>query len=150
MELARYPNCWEPASIERIHLFFTGDRDVALLSYLSGEADVVGGLQNDVTFGATDPRIEKGLVKPVSSSSGVRYLGFNTTPKPFNDPRVRLAMALALDRRALVDDVLGGSESPAQGISSPTISLTPWPSWATRAPWTRHRWTPTVRPRSGR
>jgi len=36
------------------------------------------------------------------------YLGFNLTRKPFDDPRVRQALAFAIDRQELVDGVLLG------------------------------------------
>jgi oligopeptide transport system substrate-binding protein len=42
-----------------------------------------------------------------------RYLALNTTRAPFNDRRVRRALALALDRRALTDKVLQGGQTPA-------------------------------------
>ncbi len=39
---------------------------------------------------------------------GYTYLGFNLKRKPFNDPRVREAIAYAIDRQELVDGVLLG------------------------------------------
>lgn len=38
----------------------------------------------------------------------MEYLAMRPTAKPFDDPRVREAVDLALDRQALVDDVFGG------------------------------------------
>ena len=45
--------------------------------------------------------------------AGVTFLRFNTTRPPFDDPRVRRALALALDREALARDVMRGGELPA-------------------------------------
>ncbi len=42
-----------------------------------------------------------------------RYLALNTTKPPLNDARVRRALALALDRRALTEKVLAGGQQPA-------------------------------------
>lgn len=42
-----------------------------------------------------------------------RYLALNTTRPPLNDPRVRRALALALDRTALGEKVLQGGQQPA-------------------------------------
>ncbi len=42
-----------------------------------------------------------------------RYLALNTTKPPLNDVRVRRALALALDRRALTEKVLQGGQHPA-------------------------------------
>ena len=60
-----------------------------------------------------------------------KYLSFNVTKPPFNDPRVRQAFALAVDRTAIVDDVLrDGSRVadsftvPGTGISAPYSART--------------------------
>jgi oligopeptide transport system substrate-binding protein len=50
-----------------------------------------------------------------------RYLALNTTRPPLNDPRVRRALALALDRTALVEKVLLGGQSPALTFIPPGL-----------------------------
>ena len=50
--------------------------------------------------------------------TAIIYL-FNGTRDPVRDPRVRRALNLALDRGALVADVLGGSGRPLSGFVSP-------------------------------
>src|SRR3954464_3716870 len=44
---------------------------------------------------------KKDSVIPGAYSGRVRYIAFNTTKKPFNDPNVRKAVGAALDRRAM-------------------------------------------------
>lgn len=44
---------------------------------------------------------------------GVYYYTFNTARKPFGDPRVRLALSLAIDRRAIIDNFLKGGQQAA-------------------------------------
>lgn len=46
-------------------------------------------------------------------------LMFNCSSGPASDPRVRLALNLAIDRDALVRDVLGGAGQPLHGYISP-------------------------------
>ena len=43
------------------------------------------------------------------------YVGFNVSRPPFNNRRVRQALALAIDRETLASVVLGGYDSPALG-----------------------------------
>jgi len=50
-----------------------------------------------------------------------RYLTFNTRKPPLNDPRVRRALSLAIDRRRIVDDVLHGGQDPSDRLLSPAL-----------------------------
>jgi oligopeptide transport system substrate-binding protein len=49
------------------------------------------------------------------------YYEFNTTRPPFNDPRVRLALNMALDKDIIAEKVLGQGQRPAWLISQPDI-----------------------------
>ena len=53
-----------------------------------------------------------------------RYLGsyfyrFNTTREPFDDARVRKAMAMAVDRKLLLDTLTFGTDEPSYAITPP-------------------------------
>lgn len=47
------------------------------------------------------------------------YIGFNTTRPPFDDPKVRRAFAMAVDREAIAHNVLHDLVLPAKGILPP-------------------------------
>ncbi len=51
------------------------------------------------------------------------YIIFNVDKAPFNDPRVRKAFALALDRKAICASALKGGETPATGVVPPVLSF---------------------------
>jgi oligopeptide transport system substrate-binding protein len=56
----------------------------------------------------------------------LRHYGFNTRVKPLDDRRVRRAIAHAMNRKAVVDEVFGGRFIPAQGILPPgTLGFNP-------------------------
>lgn len=55
----------------------------------------------------------------VEALYGTYYYRFNTTRKPFNDPRVRRAFALTVDRKILVDNVVRGGRIPASSFTPP-------------------------------
>ena len=50
---------------------------------------------------------------------GTYYLMFNTQRAPMDDPRVRRALALAVDRERLIATVLQGTEQPAIALVPP-------------------------------
>ena len=50
-----------------------------------------------------------------------RFLSFNTRRPPLDDPRVRFALALAIDRRRIVDRVLLGGQEPAGRLVPPSL-----------------------------
>jgi oligopeptide transport system substrate-binding protein len=54
--------------------------------------------------------------------SGTVYLyGFETTQEPFDDPRVRQAISLSIDREKLADEVMQGTRVPADSLVPPAI-----------------------------
>ncbi|MDP0490510.1 MAG: peptide ABC transporter substrate-binding protein [Verrucomicrobiota bacterium JB023] len=50
---------------------------------------------------------------------GVRFLRTNITREPFDNPKVRLAFATAIDRKAICEKILQGGQKPAKGIVPP-------------------------------
>jgi oligopeptide transport system substrate-binding protein len=50
-----------------------------------------------------------------------RFIAFNTTRPPLTDPRVRRALALAIDRQTLITRVLRGGQEPADRFLSPAL-----------------------------
>lgn len=50
-----------------------------------------------------------------------RFLSFNTTRPPLDDPRVRRAFALAIDRAKITEAVLRGGQLPAATFISPQL-----------------------------
>lgn len=80
-------------------------------SLLRGEVDMVSDVQPDaVEFVQTDN------VKVISFARGYQYLiAFNSARRPFTSAAVRHALNLAVDRTAVIADILKGSGEPATG-----------------------------------
>ncbi|RUP20925.1 ABC transporter substrate-binding protein [Methylobacterium sp.] len=66
-------------------------------------------------------RAEPGLTLLALAELNVAYLALNTTRSPFGDVRVRRAVNLAIDRRAIVAGVYGDAGILAQGPLPPGI-----------------------------
>lgn len=59
-------------------------------------------------------------IKPIASSY---YYVYNTTAVPFNNVKVRKALAMAIDRRLIVEEVTKGGQQPAYGFVSGVTGL---------------------------
>jgi len=60
--------------------------------------------------------------------NGVYYLVFNTKRKPLDDPRVRRALSLAIDREKITGGIMKSGETPAFRLVPPTAHPAPLPS----------------------
>ena len=74
----------------------------------------------------------KGVVLVVFENPMFDYVGWNGAKKPFDDPEIRRALTLGIDRKAIVDDLLYGYGRVSVGplLSSwwaADPSLTAWP-----------------------
>ena len=49
------------------------------------------------------------------------YYGFVNSKPPFDDPQVRKAFAMAMDRQSLIDNVVKGGQIPAHSFAPPGI-----------------------------
>jgi len=54
-------------------------------------------------------------------TSSLTYLGFPTTKAPFDNPQVRQAISMSIDRQQIVDQVLNGLYYPSTDIVTPPI-----------------------------
>lgn len=95
----------------------------------AGEEDLVAALQRgevDVTSAIGQARVEALRASPglnLDSQTGlnIAFLSVNNERPPFDDPRVRHALARAIDRDALVSRILGGHGEPARNPLPPSI-----------------------------
>lgn len=96
----------------------TPDPADQVASYKNGTVDVL--LSTPVDTILNDPILMKDLT--ALPLPGVQYLSFFTTTSPVNDPLVRKALAAAVDRNVLVDDVLQTSwRVEATGVIPPEL-----------------------------
>jgi len=60
-------------------------------------------------------------------SNGIQYIGMNVTQPPFNDPRVRKAVAYAIPYQKIMDAVLFGLGKPMFGRKAGSPTEVAWP-----------------------
>lgn len=92
------------------------DPEAAVSAFEAGEVDV--GMPRQVPLGEVARLQAAGQVRQAPLYA-TYFLAFNVTRPPFQDPRVRRAFSLAIDRRALVAEVLQGLPQPALALVPP-------------------------------
>lgn len=106
VELEAHDGWWRPApDFERVQIRTVGDDEERLERLFAGELDLVLEVPP-----ASAERFEEHECCELVAQTGLQteYLGMRPTAPPFDDPRVREAVHVALDREALVDEVLHG------------------------------------------
>lgn len=124
--LERANNYWDKnqVALERVEFVDQKSAESALQAYRDGEVDAV-------TNAGLEPLAIK-LLKPHedfrrTTFGALTYYTFNKAHEPFDDVRVREALALALDRDRISSDDLGGATEPAKRFLPDAISEPPKP-----------------------
>ncbi len=106
-----------PPALERFIVVVVDEPTTKLTALTAGEVDFAGIQPAHAAFVRKNPALAV-LDYPLILPYGIV---FNTRQPPFDDPRVRLAVALALDRREIVDGYLYGFGSVAEGPVPPGV-----------------------------
>src|SRR5688572_6969258 len=121
VRLERAKTYWDDdaVALDGVTFVNTANAEDALAAYRAGKIDAV-------TNAAFEPLALK-LLAPYkdfrrSTFGALTYYGFNTAREPFDDVRVREALALAIDRERVSRDDLGGATEPAGKFLPEAIS----------------------------
>jgi peptide/nickel transport system substrate-binding protein len=138
-ELGRNPNYWQPGkpsvAVLRVPLYRTNDEIVRAL--LADRVDWASLFFPDIEkqWVATDPARHQYWY---ADSGPTVLLYLNTQEKPFDEPTVRKALSMALDRARISKDAMQGYAAPADGTGL-ADSQKKWKDAAlAQEPWTRH------------
>ena len=111
VELVRNEDYWGPAPKLRAVTFkVIPDPSAATAALMAGDVDAFPNFPAPETLAAfeSDPR----FVVRVGTTEGETILALNNTRKPFDDVRVRRALAHAVDRQAVIDGAMSGLGTP--------------------------------------
>ena len=93
----------------------------ALTRFENNELDIAPITINDVDR-AKDPSQALSKLYHESTQFSISYLAFNVKLPPFDDPAVRRAMGMAIDRKKITDVTFKGMLAPATGILMPGLA----------------------------
>jgi peptide/nickel transport system substrate-binding protein len=117
--LARNDDYWgEKPKLDAVEMRVVPEDSARVLLLLSGEADVIASVPTVML-----KRLEGSSAVRVIKKTGFRtiYVGLNNAIPPFNDRRVREAVAHAIDVKGLQRGVLSGVGQVGGGFESPVI-----------------------------
>ena len=111
--LEKNPAYWKfPVKIDRVVYRPIVEDQARLTELLTGSLDLIVGVPPDYV-GQLENHAKVSLLRQVGSH--VWYLGINNEKKPFTDKRVRQAMNYAVNKEAIVRDVLKGTGAVSAG-----------------------------------
>lgn len=117
MVLEKNENYWdaENVTMEKVTLRYILDTSTALTAYESGEVD---GIRNIPSSDYARLKAENAGIQSVPNY-GTVYYDINCEKEPYNNPLVRKALNLAVDRQAIIDNVVQVDATPAYNFLAP-------------------------------
>lgn len=123
------PNYYDADSVKLagIKAVIITDDNTAYQAYQAGEIDVMDNLPSEQIpqIVAEDPNVI------VSADTGAQFMNFNVDKAPTDNVHVRKAIAYAIDRKQIVEQVLKDGSVPASGFIAPTCQKTDGGSFRT-------------------
>ena len=104
----------EAVQLDEIIFYASDDNNTNYSMYLEGEIDWTTSVPSD-QLSATEMRADYQVAPQLS----VFYYLFNNERAPFDDPLVRQALSLAIDKEAIVEDIVKGGQIAAHGMVPP-------------------------------
>jgi len=121
IHLSRNENYWDNAgtAIDKVHHYVTPEPQVELNRYRAGELDITTTVPPEAFAAIKDKRPDELRLAPYL---GVYYYGLNLTREPFKDnPKLRQALSMAIDREILTEKITGRGEAPAYSWVPPGV-----------------------------
>jgi peptide/nickel transport system substrate-binding protein len=118
IELVRNPDYWgTPAALDKVTFRVIGDATAAYAALMAGDVDAFPIYPAPETLDQfrADPRFKV----VVGDTEGETILAINNGKPPFDDIRVRRALAHAVDKKALIDGAMFGIAKPIGSHFSP-------------------------------
>jgi peptide/nickel transport system substrate-binding protein/oligopeptide transport system substrate-binding protein len=129
IKVAKYDGYYgEEPYIDAVDFVIIADTDTAFLEFQAGNLDFVpvptGQIAATVAQYGEAPdgyTVNPGEQVSLGGEQAIYYLLVNNAQEPLDDPLVRQAMSLAIDRQDICDKVFEGTREPATGIVPPGI-----------------------------
>ena len=120
VEMARFDGYWNPELpyLDKVTFKFIGDASAQLAALKAGDIDVIGYIAAPESVIALEK--DKRFKVYNGTSTGEVIMSTNNKAAPFDNKKVRQAMAYAIDRQAVVELVMFGYGTPIGSHWSPS------------------------------
>ena len=122
LRLQRNEHYWNDAAtaVDAVHHHVITEEIAELNRYRAGELHTTGNVPPE-NFAATKEKFGDEL--RIAQYLGIYYFGFNLSRPPFKEnPQLRQALSMAIDREVLVEKITGRGEAPAYSWVPPGTS----------------------------
>lgn len=109
----------DEVSIDRVIFVPTQNLETSLRRYLAGELDILLNFPMEQVERLEKERPDEMRISP---ALGISYLILNHSKAPFDDPRIREALNISVDREGIVDRFMTPGTLPAFGLTPPAVS----------------------------
>ncbi|MFB7304725.1 peptide ABC transporter substrate-binding protein [Heyndrickxia sporothermodurans] len=118
LKLEKNENYYDKDNIKLDEVDFAviDNESTAYQMYQNGELDMVYPIPQDVL-----PTLKDNKEFHNSPDLATYYYNLNNNKKPFTNAKVRKALSMAIDRKAIVDSVAQGGQQPAYSVVPPGI-----------------------------
>jgi len=117
--IERNPDYWgDKALVDRVIFKVVPEEGARMIALQTGDADMVL-----FPSPAQLPSLRKDSRFTVHETTGIRvvFVGLHAGQPPLDDVRVRQALLHAVDRKAILDNIMEGSAGPARGVLAPGV-----------------------------
>jgi oligopeptide transport system substrate-binding protein len=123
IEMVKNPNYWDAANVKLngINIYSIENEDTLLNAFRAGQLHLTWGSGVPLDKVPYYRRVHPELLQ-LCPYQGVYFYKINVERKGLDNPKVRLALNLAIDRKALIKNVLRRGELPATGVTPPGMA----------------------------
>lgn len=112
-----YYRAAESVALDRVEYVITGSPETSLKMFRAGELDVAELPRNEIEWAKRN----LAAVLKAEPQIGTYMIGLNTGAPPFDDPKLRRALALVTDQQEITEKIVRGDQVPAYGFLPPLI-----------------------------
>lgn len=115
--LTKFEDYWDASNVDvdTVNIAMIEKEPTVATNFKSGSLDYIGAPFQTVDLNAIDGFKNDGSLR-IKDQASIYWYKFNTKDKIMNNANIRKALALAIDRQKLIDNVTKGEQKPATGM----------------------------------